>query len=1072
MPILGPFNNVPTGSTYFLQSTGVLGDLILGPGAGGTGTDALSIRGKPIGTAIPTGAQALVFNGTAYVPTNLPGTPLSVFGMIPNDWNACVANSNAWDALMDSIPNTDQGQGIHLYVDDKYHFARPLDIRRQVRMSGNGGTGNSRGSLIFPNGMNMLVLEIDATSSDSGSSINSVVEFIDINVDIPSTLTTTRPSNSNVVAGHFYKIPSENRYYLLCTQSGHTASSLPAALTVGNPSYAPLPLATVTDGTAHWSFMFYGYDTTSNSNDLVRVWKPSHSYNVGDITRRFLDGRVCFICTVAGTSDTTIPVDFAFPVELPTQTITDGGVTWQTYVMAGVNVRAPLCTIANINVGGFTSTCCYFAQGTIPAFSDNCRFYNLGAQSYNGGTPSGGFFIGGDDSNGCIIQGCRFAGLGLGHDGATGLGYWYHGLSGDVFINCYTDSSLGRGFVDDSIAGGLYVNCVSENYFKSTVGSAIVIGGNMSSPFGYRGASTWLPAHGGVDANGIRDTNRGSIPNTYTVLGPGNASAYSFATGYESANPFEWFYQVGPDNSASDHAWHFGLHPNNYNTAAMTVGGSRSLQGPNSLWLRNGGVYLGEQSFGRRFIGANPHAQTDKNIAGGIRTAGDRFPRSTNPTPGEYYNNLCYQNGTDAIPWAAANPRFASTYFGQYGISFADQYRDGSFVLTCTKSGITGSSQPTLPATYDATPAKVWVASQRYSFEEIVRPAAAGFSGNGFKYSAKTPNTATPTQADPGFTIWAPNTQYYANSIVAATTNSGTAIDTFFTLKAFEWAPGDDFFIGQIVTPSAAYAGTSAYNRCFKMIAVQIAGTVIYDDLWGRLGVVGSTEPVWPTDGTSTVDDGSCRWQEVAMMSAATGVGNTRLTAAGNGEPFWNDTTQAGPPINGGQTLDGVDETEFYWTAFNLISNATETSSWFTNGDPSPDNPDAVTLGDGGFGLTWILGDADDPTSRVADNTAEWSKSAIAAQYIQSEKQIIAGMNTLSSTPTAVLGAFDAFYELIKVPTGTTTVDLTAAAKAGDSFAVWNAGAAAVNILPGTVSIPTGTTYNLISDGITIRRLQ
>lgn len=31
MPILGPFNNVPTGATYVLQSTGTNGDIVLAP---------------------------------------------------------------------------------------------------------------------------------------------------------------------------------------------------------------------------------------------------------------------------------------------------------------------------------------------------------------------------------------------------------------------------------------------------------------------------------------------------------------------------------------------------------------------------------------------------------------------------------------------------------------------------------------------------------------------------------------------------------------------------------------------------------------------------------------------------------------------------------------------------------------------------------------------------------------------------------------------------------------------------------------------------------------------------------
>lgn len=31
MSILGPFNNVPTGATYVMQSTGVNGDLVLAP---------------------------------------------------------------------------------------------------------------------------------------------------------------------------------------------------------------------------------------------------------------------------------------------------------------------------------------------------------------------------------------------------------------------------------------------------------------------------------------------------------------------------------------------------------------------------------------------------------------------------------------------------------------------------------------------------------------------------------------------------------------------------------------------------------------------------------------------------------------------------------------------------------------------------------------------------------------------------------------------------------------------------------------------------------------------------------
>jgi hypothetical protein len=31
MAVIGPFNNVPTGAVYVLQSTGVNGDIVLGP---------------------------------------------------------------------------------------------------------------------------------------------------------------------------------------------------------------------------------------------------------------------------------------------------------------------------------------------------------------------------------------------------------------------------------------------------------------------------------------------------------------------------------------------------------------------------------------------------------------------------------------------------------------------------------------------------------------------------------------------------------------------------------------------------------------------------------------------------------------------------------------------------------------------------------------------------------------------------------------------------------------------------------------------------------------------------------
>lgn len=84
MTVLGPFTNVPTGSTYYMQSTGTKGDLILGP------LSASGLKGYnvlyPVSTNLTmTGSYnyysiaTLVGTGTISIPTGMPaGTQYTI----------------------------------------------------------------------------------------------------------------------------------------------------------------------------------------------------------------------------------------------------------------------------------------------------------------------------------------------------------------------------------------------------------------------------------------------------------------------------------------------------------------------------------------------------------------------------------------------------------------------------------------------------------------------------------------------------------------------------------------------------------------------------------------------------------------------------------------------------------------------------------------------------------------------------------------------------------------------------------------------------------------------------------
>lgn len=940
----------------------------------------------------------------------------AAFGAVARDPTKAVQNRAALQAMHDAVgvvggPLT----GGDVRYRDQYYCSGTIYIRRPqyITMRGVQFFGDAR--IIFPPGCPGFEAQYVLTSADGGEGSYSVLDQCFLEARVLASA-VERANATTYAASDVRTVHNESRYFVQCITAGTSAASPPVALISDNASYAPKPMATVTDGSAVWQFVLQDVAR-------IRVWTKSTFYARGDLVRVPYDPKYVFVCTTPGTSDPT-----AYP-QAPNNTflgptfrqtgITDGSVVWESTLFPAYLICAPFVNLnGNFALGQFAGYAEHFEGGLtapIQTNANNCVSENGRCQGTGGGVA-----IIGSDTNGITVTGFNAQNCGAGQYGCIGIGIEDHSQGGSHIDACYTEGGTGKAFSARANTGGLWTNCISENALPGeSIGSATIMGGGVN--YGWDiGSGTQLdsPTVGRTRMQ-ARD-NQGPLGLKATLDFGDGLRLLGFTN--DSMNA-KWFtYSVTASGILN-----FGINSYAANPVATTLTDMRSDDMPGHFGIARG-QFVGT-GVTRRYWAWDSTILGDVALRRGAVIAGDVFAKanvgSALPDPGRAMFNVALGTGalgvgyglTDATGWAALPGAVVANAHVPEPVA-ATVWTTSNGALICTKGAARGGTVPN-PATLVALStylAKAWTLNTRVNDQDVIRTPTAAGKNCGYELDLAG-----------HYPTWAPNTAYAAHAMV----RSAAAPGHFFVNNIQKWTPSNSFKLGDLCTPDVVVTDP-AYGMIFQATYQIVGGVVTADRAGYDQGTTSSAghQPVWNTGLGSTTDDafgsGSLRWTRVAPVSGTT-------------EPKWGMLTSSERiTLYDNDFLSG----RLLWEEVTLTTNLSAGAPAFrTDTVAFADNPAAARKGDDGFGVWWVrkgaAGAEPDTSWLIAADGSQWSLWTSTPTFGAFAKLYIPGTLPIATAGAYALSLTQAAYETIEATGAAANITVTTAID-GQTLCVYN----------------------------------
>lgn len=322
-------------------------------------------------------------------------------------------------------------------------------------------------------------------------------------------------------------------------------------------------------------------------NTQSSAWLPTNAYSLGDLAYGStgpsnINYQVVFQVTTAGTSASTEPTwggaaegDF----------ITDGGVTWNAIVVAGIRLNAH-ATIRNSYIGNSSGNGIHI-QASTPAKNANSWYVDYVRTETS---KLNGLFVQGADANAGQAN--------MLNTGSNRLwGAYDISFLGNTYTACQADDNqagayamLGAG------AANVLTGCYSESGQPPSqlLGNSVSIGGLHGAGFTADSGAYRMSAGNYFETSGgginFRDANAPS--GAHTSMPWSSDYVINFTDNNEGSAGFTLQGETGAGNAG----WWRWRHNNLDNRNFMSWAGVNSDAGPGNIWMPQG-LYIGDRAY-------------------------------------------------------------------------------------------------------------------------------------------------------------------------------------------------------------------------------------------------------------------------------------------------------------------------------------------------------------------------------------------------------------------------------------------------------------------------------------------
>ena len=418
---------------------------------------------------------------------------------------------------------------------------------------------------------------------------------------------------------------------------------------------------------------------------------PGATYVAGDIVRLDDDNRIYMECTVggkaSGDSNEAVFVDAPMVDHLLTDDYPDGFVTWRARIHSAIIV-ARKCRITRCKLDNWSGPGVFIAAGS-SVWDDDSNANTTRLQSLSIGGSGLGVYIKGTDTNAILLDDVQVsdAGIGPGHTGTGGHGFWDDGYLGNTYVSCQVESGTGKGV---NVPGGSVANHVFVGMeIESSLGPAllndlaVVIGGSWACGF-EPGNFTRIGTLAGTQGLNVVDERGSQVLRAFVDGLDGVRLFGMLGETSEGSHYIAWKYApTGVGGGYWGHCWGSNV-PGYYLTGnqAFPAWDAGFFGVPYGMILGN--PLLGEQMW----FGTHDSLARNNDVRGGLRKQGDRFLRD-DAMFGCWASRVCTNSGARGIPWTAGMGAGAATSFSSATVvePFANTGAGGEPVYQCVASG-------------------------------------------------------------------------------------------------------------------------------------------------------------------------------------------------------------------------------------------------------------------------------------------------------------------------------------------------------------------------------------------------